>query len=648
MSTINLASNKSALLKPAYPADNFSSGTTATLYDGDNYNLLLVGYESLPAELLYKEFVSATPYYYIYGVGYVSVRVYTLTADWNEQAVTYNTKPGDSLLYDISESTKDSGWTYSDQIDDINLLKYGTMVRVSYSYYDGLDIATSRHSTNAPYVVVHYSDTDITGKVESPSPTTGYIPKGSNNTFSWTIGKTGICLGEITQSSASFKWRVDELGTVNSVACGTDKYCTIPADTFTTDSIQWMVEITTNTEDTISSDWFTLSTVEVQSTATAISPKNMVLDGSQAITFEWLHTISTGTAQTKADLQQSTNGTDWTALTTVNGDDNTYEAPANTFAAGNLYWQVRTYNTDNTASEWSEAASCIVVAAPTTPSVSSTQTPRPIISWVATDQQSYQVKIGSHDSGLQFGTAASYKLPAYLADGEYIAYVRVQNKYGLWSEWGSCVVVAANTAAEAITLTATASYDVALSWADAGDYDEYVVYRNGIAIAKTTGKSHKDIFSIGIPSYYVRGIYSDSDNYTLSNTETVTIMMPSIIIADADTGNWITLRLHTANIAEHNLVYEQTTTYRHFAGAEYPEAEVSEFQDRVIQINVAFVKKSNSAALEALRGKTVCVKTPRGEMVIGILSRLDKIVRSIYAAYTFTIRQMQFDEAVEI
>lgn len=646
MSTINLSSNKSALLMSAYPANNYSTGTAATLYDGDGQNFLLVGFESLPSNLLYKEFVSCTPYYYIYGDIYIAVKTCSLTESWGEQTATYNNRPLSSDIYERTGYIRDSGWTYTDPLYDINYLKYGAMVGAVSSYYE-TNISTSRHSSKAPYLVVHYSDINISGTVESPSPSTGYVPKGLNNTFSWAIGKTGVCLGDITQVSASFKWRANAQGAITSVACGTNKYCTIPAGTFSTNSIQWMVEVTTNTAETVTSDWYTLSTVEAQPTATTISPKNTVLDGSQAVTFEWLHTISTGTAQTKADLQKSINGTDWATLATVNGSANTYEAAADTFAAGNLYWRVRTYNTDNTPSAWSEAASCIVVAAPPTPGVSSTQTTRPLISWAATDQQAYQVKIGNHDSGLKFGTASSYKLPIYLENGDYIAYVRAQNKYGLWSEWGSCTVAVANTPDATITLTAIASYDVSLTWTDNGDYDAYVVYRDGQAIAKTTDKSYKDRFSIGISSYRVRGIFSGSDNYTLSNTETVTIKIPCVVIADVDEGNWIALRL-TPAVAEHDLVYEKTTTYRHFSGAEYPMAEVSEFQDKTIRLNVAFTKKSSAAVLEALLGKTVCIKTPRGEMVIGALYRLDKTVNSFYVAFNFSVRQTQFGEAVEL
>lgn len=147
--------------------------------------------------------------------------------------------------------------------------------------------------------------------------------------------------------------------------------------------------------------------------------------------------------------------------------------PANTFTSGTKYWRVRTYNTDGTASAWSDKAEFIAINAPSAPSIVIQSTgPRPRITWQTTEQEAYQLTLSSgYASGTVYGTEKAWRSPVYLADGSYTVRVRVQNKYGMWSEWSAAALPVSHTEGEAITLTATAGNEAALTWQTAGSYD---------------------------------------------------------------------------------------------------------------------------------------------------------------------------------
>lgn len=652
MSTYTLNANKSALIKPSYPSSNFCANAVEQLYGDGESNKLLVGFDELPSSLWYKKITGATINCFIYSDYYnqlANVAAEALLGSFSESAVTYNNAPSSDVGtycksgYIFNDGEVDSGYVSAGPMSGLTAIKNGVSI-FKGSTNTSSRIATSR-SANLPYLTVHYDDTTVTGLIQYASPPSGYVPKTKANTFSWSVGKSGECYGDITQTAATFRWRTAEGATPTEVSCGTATSCTIAANTFSTDSIQWQVVITTNTSETLTSAWYTLSTVEATSTAVIISPKNTILDGTTETVLEWQHNISTGTAQTAANIQTSTDGTTWTDLATVS-TATTYTVAANAFAAGQLYWRVRTYNTDNAAGEWSAAANVIVVAAPSAPVVSATQTPRPVITWQATGQQAYQIKVGSYDTGTQFGTGKSHRLEMYLDDGSYTVQVRVQNQYSLWSEWGTCALTVANTAGNAITLTALASDVVLLSWSATG-YDAFVIYRNNLPIAKVSSTSYVDNFSIGSVAYKVRGIYTDSDNYGIASAN-VTVETDTLIITDVDNPSWLQLKYSENSDSSQTISRERSGKFRHFSGSEFPSVETSEFYDKYFGFDVAFLNDNEIANFDALLGKIVCIKSRRGEMVIGPLLALDKTVGDFYVSYVCSVRQIHWNEVVEL
>lgn len=496
--------------------------------------------------------------------------------------------------------------------------------------------------------------------VENPSiagmtPGEGaYTPKHVAGIFSWDVQqKNRYTQVSVEQKSATLYWRKTGTTTTHSIAVsGSKKSYTMPAETFSDESVDWMVTAITAGDLTATSAWVTVSTTEATSSCKAISPAGIVIDATIANRFSWQHIISTGTPQSKADLQWSADGTTWNTLATVTGENQYYDVPANTFTSGTKYWRVRTYNTDGTASEWSEKAEFIAINAPSAPSIVIQSTgPRPRITWQTSEQEAYQLTLSNgYASGTVYGTEKAWRSPVYLADGSYTVRVRVQNKYGMWSEWSAAALPISHTEGEAITLAVTAGHEAALTWQTAGSYDFYLVERDGVAIARTFQKEYIDHTSIGSVTYRVRGCYADSDNYGVSNSDTAEILPETNMICDLETGVWLEMRLSETQLRTNRASFSAGVSTVHLAGLAYPIEERSEQRDRALSVACAWphAQRAAALALEALVGRLVCLKDRYGNMAIGTLPSLESNCDEFMRRYSFTISHTNREEAITL
>ena len=490
--------------------------------------------------------------------------------------------------------------------------------------------------------------------ISAMSPAAGaYTPKHVASIFSWDVQQQDKTMVSVEQTRATIYWRTTGTTTTHSIAVsGSKKSHTVPAETFSAESIDWMITAITAGNLTATSAWLTVSTTEATPSCKPVAPSGIVIDATIVNRFSWQHIISTGTPQSKADLQWSADGTTWNTLATVTGENQYYDVPANKFTSGTKYWRVRTYNTDGTPSEWSDKAEFIAINAPSAPSIVIQSTgPRPRITWQTTEQEAYQLTLSSgYASGTVYGTEKAWRSPVYLADGSYTVRVRVQNKYGMWSEWSAAALPVSHTEGEAITLTVTAGHEAALAWQTAGSYDFYLIERDGVAIARTTQKQYVDHTSIGSATYRVRGCYTESDNYGLSNTVTAEILPDTAMICDLESGTWQRLPLSETILRTNRISRAATISTVHMSGLAYPVAERTEFRDMAMQISCAFTAKNRAAALalEALVGRLVCAKTTQGDMVTGYLAALDKNADAIMSRYSFELQNIHREEAITL
>lgn len=513
-------------------------------------------------------------------------------------------------------------------------------------------------STRKPFLTCEYSNDNVGIKADNFSPSSGaFVNRFQKNTFTWDAEDdtdlTQVCFAEVKQTSAIFEWRVKNASTSKTISVsGATTACTVPANTFPSGTLEWRVKVTANSGTTTTSAWQEITTTDVTPTAKPVSPSGIVIDATIVNRFSWKHIISTGTPQSKADLQWSADGTTWNTLVTVTGENQYYDVPANKFTSGTKYWRVRTYNTDGTPSKWSDKAEFIAINAPSAPSIVIQSTgPRPRITWQTSEQEAYQLTLSSgYASGTVYGTEKAWRSPVYLADGRYTIRVRVQNKYGMWSEWSAAALPVSHTEGEAITLSVDAAHEAALTWRTAGSYDFYLIERDGVAIARTTQKQYVDHTSIGSATYRVRGCYADSDNYGVSNSATVEILPETNMICDLETGVWLEMRLSKTQLRTNRTSFSAGVSTVHLAGLAYPVEERSEQRDRALSVACAWphAQRAAALALEALVGRLVCIKDRYGNMAIGSLPSLESNCDEFMRRYSFTISHTNREEAITL
>ena len=367
-------------------------------------------------------------------------------------------------------------------------------------------------------------------------------------------------------------------------------------------------------------------------------PKNTFVNKSDTTKFEWIYTNTDGNTQKKYELQfKDSLHADWTMLKTAETANAYADIPPNTFTVGVVYWRVRCTSTGNAVSEWSEETPFTVQGNPPTPIThAATTSPRPEITWTGEGQLAYQIKVDDTVLYTAYSTDGQYKVKEYLSDGEHTAAVRIQNEYGLWSDWGTADFTVANTPGAPITLFAAGGEKTALAWTET-DHKTYYIYRDDIPIAKTTGHTYTDQMAIGTHKYKVRGVAGDS--YSMSNEVTVTLSVDMPEIAALSDMQWLKLKYSTAQNSPLGVSVYQDVAYQFYAGRRYPVAETSQQITKTYSFNVAFGDAAQAAAFEGLLGKTVVYRDQHGCLCTGPLMAYELSVDQFFSAFSCSIQQ---------
>ena len=657
MAEVKLYANQSAAIN--YTNESYNNHD-AQVFTGTNLGIMsfalgtpIYPYNKITSIALWLYFEQIYKYYN----SYVSI----LGSSFDEASVTYANKPGAysrkqlTLPGATQNAYKAVGEIASTSAEISRAIKYGLMFQCDSTvhYY-------SSHSENKPYLAIEVSDELATGTIQDFSPAGGSIVDLSKSvifTFSFAQKTDEPSLEELKVASFTLQMRVHGQSAITSIPvttwAGDAPNVTVPAGTISGSSIDWRVIAKTNAGQTLTSDWIVLGVGDSPPRAWVISPKDIVVNGSVDQSFVWGHATSTGTPQAKAELQTSTDGSTWAELATVTGSEQQWKCPAGTLTSNTKYWRVRTYNSANAASDWSEPAQISVIAAPPTPAVLIKSTgPRPSISWQTSEQEAYQVELdGKLSGGTHYGTGKTWTSPAYLADGSHTVRVRVQNQYGMWSDWGAAALPVTNTPGASITLTVQASSVADLNWQTSGSYDFYLVYRNGKPIAKLTQTQYTDELSSGSTTYQVRGCYADSSNYGLSSAVTATITTGQYVtLYGIASGKKVTLKhCGLKNQPVQNAI-NRDIQYIFMYGSTYPHAERSEFVTKKVGGTAVFLPDEDKAGFDALIGELVCLKTQPGEMVIGYLNETSDVsrVNPDKSVVNFSIQQIDYTEVIDI
>lgn len=475
------------------------------------------------------------------------------------------------------------------------------------------------------------------------SPVSGfYINETRANLFTWTVSGP--------QTKADLQWSQDgstwtDLATIN----GSALQFSVPASTFPGgETLFWRVR-SYNTDNAVGA-WSaaaSFSTSDTLPVASPSSPADSIEDGSKEISFSWTVTNASGEPQIASKIVYSTdNQQSWQQLAVVSGQTTQYAAPPNAFPAGKIFWKVAAANRQSAWGAYSTPASFQCVAAPPAPTLSVIPVPFATINWQSIGQQAYRVKIDETVYGPFWGGANSFESPVFLQDGEHTATVEVQGGYGFWSKPGEISFSVQNIPGASIDLNITPGLDALLEWRMAGEADIFSVFRDGRLVAKTKATSFIDRYALGYHSYYVVHRFADG-YYSKSNVVSVELTADMPYIAEAAGGEWLPLKLSENSSRTQQFTFNRSHSLRHVTGAAYPICEIAQFQDLSGSYDVAYKDAAGAAALEALFGKIVVLKSPGGNMVIGPLTAISKTCGEFFVSYSFTINQIAWEDFVD-
>lgn len=659
MASRTIQFDKCAMISSVNQATHYTPGSIFEWNPDIRPNLLIKTTESIDS-IKYRELVSFT--FYLYASEWLSTAdavTYTFAnlsywlEPFDENTVTFATAPGypshrndvDLVIY------KDAvpGWAYAEESRTgryklINLIKNG-------GYLSPISASVATPNSNyKPYIIIEYSDSNVGLTVTPTYPTAAAtISKALDTTFSWSAVPTSSYLvGDevITPKTTKFRWRYAGASTYTEVSVGTARTYTVAAGTFKSGTLEWQVAVTSNSDITTTTPWTSVEIKEPVPSTVIVSPKNAVLDAAVPVTFQWSHVISNGTPQTKYDLQTSPDASAWTTIRTESTPQTSTVFEANTLVGGDLYWRVRTYNSDGISGDWSEAAHCIVIAAPDAPVIAITRNaPRFAIRWQQTGQRAYEIRLDGEVILKKFGLETSYEYGSYLEDGVHTVTVRIQNQYSLWSDWGSTDIVVGNNEGDAVRLSADAGDAVTLRWNASEECDSYFIYRDSVKIGESVSGSFTDHFAVGHVTYQVRGIRSDG-NYTMSNSVEVDASVSHMMIAAVDNPEWLDISLSASSLRQTTYNAAQAVTFKNYIGNALPSAEIGEHVSKTYNFDAAWPTKDRGSieAFERLLGKLVCVKTPYDGRFVGILNPINRRENRFVTTFNASVTLVDWKE----
>lgn len=431
-----------------------------------------------------------------------------------------------------------------------------------------------------------------------------------------------------------------------------DTSITIPAGTFPSQGIvYWRLRYKSDArEEYLYTDLATYTTVDSIPTVVAATPVNISISGKIDNVFVWNYQIDTSSAQKAFDLQISDNaGATWTDVFSHCETSETQAIiPAGSLTSGKRKWRVRSYNTDDIASEWSDIADVIVREASPLPPViiDVAHKPRVVISWQSSEQQAYRVTANGYDSGVIFGTGKTFVIPYYFADGETVAVtVQIKNNFGEWSEKTTITVQVSNVSPGTITLTASAeNAGIVLNWQAEGTFAKYYVLRDGEPIARTEETGYTDYFSVGESRYQVMGV-DDAGYYALSEEIALAPDFENGVISGVEPVDWIPLHCKRGNQPEFVSSHTESITYQYYSGRMLPVPYSSRFREVTRMLDFT-VKLPAYRRLKALVGEIVIYKDYTGEKMIGVLNDLQTSGRPDRPDISASITAVDYSEVI--
>lgn len=508
-------------------------------------------------------------------------------------------------------------------------------------------------SSDAPYESIKWERCDPL--IDGVTPASGsFVDDSHDIKISWNAdiatSESGVTY-PVTELAFLWGTNKDNLSNIINITPSATSF-TIPANTLpVTGTVYWQIRWKSDVaSEYLYTDVGWYATNDVTPSVQVVYPVNASIDGSVDNVFRWNYLIDTASPQRAFDLQISNNkGSSWIdVFSHAEQSETSATVPADTFLAGTGMWRVRAYNTDNTASEWSDIASIIVRAAPQPPVFSKVSTtPRITAEWQSVGQQGYQIKADEYDSGAMFGTGKVFTIPRYYEDGKTVSIsLRIKNRFGEWSEWAETKVTIANTPLGEITAGVNVEDNAAvISSSRIDGVDRYYVLRDGKVIGKISDQTYRDYGACGTHEYRVMAV-DDSGNYAVSEIVKATVLPKAAVIGIVGkTVEWVHLLKRRGNEPEIQTRKSEDISYQFYSGRTLPVAYSSKFIIREKQLSYT-VYKTESDRLETMIGWIVIYKDYAGNKIYGILNDLELSGKATRPDVTMTITEIDYSEGI--
>ncbi len=506
-------------------------------------------------------------------------------------------------------------------------------------------------SNNAPYLL--YVIEDITPEARNLYPMS-FIDETKPATFGWEFyaetPENGVPL---IQKSAVLQWRSAD-GTVHEInISGESQSYTFASGTFPeNESIQWRVQVTS--DDDIASEWSAWQTVSTAESAGAVSnlyPADMLVNSEIINRISWRYVNEVGTEQSAYDIEMSTDGTLWTSLNSENTSNQYYDAPAGTFVAEKTWIRVRAYNSSGIASEWA-SVSFTVRSSPEKPSIVSVSTDvdKPLISWESTGQEVYEIAIGDAEGKIVYsriiaGNEKRHKIALRLEDGEYIASLKVRNKYNMVSPVAQRVFAVSTVKPDKPSLYALQS-DGTVVMTFTHTTDKAVLLRNDVAIANVSGlSSYVDHTAHGTCEYVLRALSDDS--FCDSEPYEVTAGFGYALISTIDNPvDCLCLRFKAGSAPENSVAVGAESASLSFAGRQYPVTEFGEHKSLSKKLSYSVLTERELQKILSMMGHIVLWRD-RNDKFYGSLADLSFERHRSYIDVSFSISRQEVSEEID-
>lgn len=540
--------------------------------------------------------------------------------------------PG-TMRIQVSQNNWCSSGNFSDFQPMDLFYKYDGEIRVAigiYAEYKGLQEAEYESVTingisgeTTPYIKVFLDDP--TAEINVSSATSGFLDRKKENTVFFDT--TCDALGGIQAFdfiSSSLEWKIKDQDSSSFIYGGSSNQITIPKDTLPSADIQFRIISNYSDLGLVESPWYTITTSDSIPDTSIVYPKNQYINGNEETVFSWDRNIATGTPQSKFEIEVSTNdGVSWTSFLSDYTSETSVTVDPNTLPSGSVLWRVRTANQDEVFGPWSEYAIIVVRGSPQPPIIESIgNEPMPTIRWQSDSQAAVEIKIDNLNESFFYGYSKTYTLTRFLKDGEHTVSIRVQNRFGLWSEWSTSSFQTENLSSDTVELSAQpVENGVGLLWT--GPSATYWIERDGEKIAEVNGGDFVDYTAIGEHSYRVRAVL-DGGYYALSNEVSAVSSVQYAVISRVDPIAFIALEKRRNAFPTHTETIESLSTFNHYSGRSLPVAEISLHKTIRHQFDFTFKVPKESYVLDALLGETVLYKDCNGACFVGVLSAIDR------------------------